>query len=91
MFHCLPDSAWADGNLAEAAGQDGGTQKSESTQPRSQLTWDTLYGDGVRCDKVYPNFTLDTETSGRSTGPEFDEEEAQQDQDRASRVPRHQG
>ena len=27
MFHCLPDSAWSDGNLAEAAGQDGGTQK----------------------------------------------------------------
>ena len=26
MFHCLPDSAWADGNLAEAAGHDGGTQ-----------------------------------------------------------------
>ena len=23
MFHCLPDSAWADGNLAEAAGQLG--------------------------------------------------------------------
>ena len=23
--------------------QDGGTQKSNSTQPRSQLTWDTLY------------------------------------------------
>ena len=21
MFHCLPDSAWAGGNLAEAAGQ----------------------------------------------------------------------
>ena len=43
MFHCLPDFPWADGNLAEAAGQDGGTQKSKSTQPRSQLTWDTLY------------------------------------------------
>ena len=24
MFHCLPDSAWPDRNLAEAAGQDGG-------------------------------------------------------------------
>ena len=23
MFRCLPDSAWADGNLAEAAGQLG--------------------------------------------------------------------
>ena len=23
MFHCLPDSAWADGNLAEVAGQLG--------------------------------------------------------------------
>ena len=23
MFHCLPDSAWADGNMAEAAGQLG--------------------------------------------------------------------
>ena len=43
MFHCLPDSAWADGNLAEVAGQDGGTRKSKSTQPRSRLTWDTLY------------------------------------------------
>ena len=43
MLHCLPDSAWADGNLAEAAGQVGGPQKSKSTQPRSQLTWDTLY------------------------------------------------
>ena len=27
MFHCLPDSAWADGNLAEAAGEDGGITK----------------------------------------------------------------
>ena len=23
MFHCLPDSTWADGNLSEAAGQLG--------------------------------------------------------------------
>ena len=43
VFHYLPDSAWADGNLAEAAGQDGVTQKSRLTQPRSMLTWDTLY------------------------------------------------
>ena len=53
VFHCLPNSAWADGNVAEAAGQlskmvespysVGGTQQSKSTQPRSQLTWDTLY------------------------------------------------
>ena len=43
LFHCLPSSAWADGNLAEAAGQDGGTPKSKSTQPRSQNRWTTLY------------------------------------------------
>ena len=30
-FKCSTDSAWADGNLAEAAGQDGGTLKSKST------------------------------------------------------------
>ena len=42
VFHCLPDSAWADVNLAEGAGQDGGTQKSKAAQPRSQPTWDTL-------------------------------------------------
>ena len=33
MFHFLPQSAWADGNLAEAAVQMGGTPKSKSTQP----------------------------------------------------------
>ena len=26
VFYCLLNSAWADGNLAEAAGQDGGTR-----------------------------------------------------------------
>ena len=36
---CLPNSAGADVNLAEAAGQDGGTPKSKSTQPRSTSTW----------------------------------------------------
>ena len=49
-FHCLPNFARADGNLAEAAGQYGGTQKSKSTQPRSQLTWDTLYLALVNCN-----------------------------------------
>ena len=46
VFHCLPNSAWADGNLAEVAGQlskMGGTPNSKSTQPRSKSTWDTLY------------------------------------------------
>ena len=31
------------GRSGWAAGQDGGTQKSKSTQPRFQITWDTLW------------------------------------------------
>ena len=42
VFHCLPNSVWADGNLAEAAEQDDGTHKSKSTQPRSTSRWDHL-------------------------------------------------
>ena len=34
---------WEIGRSGWADGQDGGTQKSKSTQLRSQLTWDTLY------------------------------------------------
>ena len=41
VFHCLPNSAWADWNLAELAGQHG--RESKSTLPRSQTRWDTLY------------------------------------------------
>ena len=37
MFHCLPDSAWAIGNLAEAARQNGGTPKLKSTQVFEQV------------------------------------------------------
>ena len=45
MFHCLPDSAWADGNLAEAARLLGKLVEhiNQSIQPRSMRTWDALY------------------------------------------------
>ena len=46
VFHCVPDSASADwefGRSGWLAGQDGGTPKSKSTQPRSSSKWDTLY------------------------------------------------
>ena len=38
---CL--NGWEFGRSGWATGQYGGTQISKSTQPRSQLTWDTLY------------------------------------------------
>ena len=45
LFHYLPNLAWADGNLAEAAEQLGQIMsiQSKSTQPRSTTTWDALY------------------------------------------------
>ena len=46
VFHCLPNSAWADGNLGRscwAPGQDSGTPKSKSTQPTSPQA------DGTAC------------------------------------------
>ena len=43
MFHCLLDSAGANGDLAKLTGQDDGTSESKSTQPRSIITSVTLY------------------------------------------------
>ena len=37
LFDCLPNSAWADGNLAEAAGKDGETPKSKPTHVHEQM------------------------------------------------------
>ena len=39
MHHCLPDSAWADGNLAEVAGQLGKMVEHRNlSQPNPGLT-----------------------------------------------------
>ena len=46
MFHCLLNSAWAQGNLAEVAGQLGMIVEHKVNPTRSQLTWDTLYTGG---------------------------------------------
>ena len=46
LFHCLPDSVWADDSLAEWAdqlGKMGGSSKLKSTQLRSACWWFTLY------------------------------------------------
>ena len=40
MLHCLPNSAWADGNLTEAAGQLG--KMVEPIDPTSQCNVNTL-------------------------------------------------
>ena len=62
MFHCLPDSAWADGNLAEAARQLGKLveHKSKSTQPRSTTTWGALYHRVVKFQVTDTNANLTT-------------------------------
>ena len=49
MFYCLPDSAWADGNLAEAAGQVG---KSWNTQIKVNPT--QVYEDLYIRNKYFP-------------------------------------
>ena len=46
LFHLLPGSAWADGELAEVAEQAGKWvehHRSESTQPNYLTRWATLY------------------------------------------------
>ena len=56
--------ALTDGNLAEAAGHDGGTTLSNSTQPRSTSRWDTLFCPYFCSYQrfLYPDFSTATTT-----------------------------
>ena len=46
MFHCLSDSAWVDGNLAEAAGQLGKkVEHRNQSQPNPGLSSVDQYSD----------------------------------------------
>ena len=48
MFHCLPDSAWADGNMAEAA-----RQLDKFVEDRNQSQHNPgLRGHGTPCSDV---------------------------------------
>ena len=53
----MPNSAWADRNLAEATGQlgkMGGIPESKATQYRSASTWDSLYIQQVASSALAP-------------------------------------